>query len=317
MESLPSAIAQFILEFAPLFRVEVFDSFIYLFLGVLIGEAKYGTVRASVFAPPDYQPQRLSDLFCRHQLSHQAFMATLTRVVLKLLYPCRLPARMFWIADSTHAEKPSAEQVASLGWFHRTKRVAGRTKKLKGHCYVCAAHLYQYTRGKVTRWASLLVGALLYVKGRSIPRLTADLARATTLARGRAPLLAGGSRDRLPRLDPRASGTQAVRARAPPLQCDRLLPTRRDQDRWPAAHLRREVPGLGVTPAVPRAATAPRDEAPCLGGATHGRGLGPDGTAARGVARARLPGADHHRPGARTGSAALVLGDDRLGAGSV
>ena len=82
MHSLPSEIAQFILHFAGLFRTEVFDSFIYLFLGLLMGEAKSGTVRASVFAPADYQPQRLSDLFARHKLSHQAFMAKLVAVVL-------------------------------------------------------------------------------------------------------------------------------------------------------------------------------------------------------------------------------------------
>ena len=102
MESLPSEIARFILEFRPLFRAEVFDSFIYLFLGLLLGEAKYGTVRASVFAPADYQPQRLSDLFVRHQLSHQGFMAQLAQVVLTYLYGSRLPERLFWIADSTH-----------------------------------------------------------------------------------------------------------------------------------------------------------------------------------------------------------------------
>ena len=37
MESLPPEIARFILEFRSLFRVEVFDSFIYLFYGLLLG----------------------------------------------------------------------------------------------------------------------------------------------------------------------------------------------------------------------------------------------------------------------------------------
>jgi len=68
MESLPPEIVLYIVKFAGLFRTEVFESFFYLFFGVLIGEAKHGTVRASVFAPADYQPQRLSDLFCRHRL---------------------------------------------------------------------------------------------------------------------------------------------------------------------------------------------------------------------------------------------------------
>ena len=54
MESLPSAIVDFLQLLRPLFRAEVFTSFSYLMLGILIGEAKYGTARASVFAGPNY-----------------------------------------------------------------------------------------------------------------------------------------------------------------------------------------------------------------------------------------------------------------------
>lgn len=174
MESLPSELISFISALRPLMRAEVFDSFCFLLTGLLVGEAKYGTVRAAVFAPAEYHPQRLSDLFCRHHISHQALMAALARLALATLYPAGLPARLFWIADSTHTEKPFAERVSGLHWFHRTKRVAGRTKKLKGHCYLFAAHLYRY--GKEQLWASVLCGALLYVKGRTLPELVGDLA---------------------------------------------------------------------------------------------------------------------------------------------
>src|SRR5262245_3960070 len=184
MESLPPEVARFILEFRFLFRAEVFASFIFLIYGILLGEAKYGTVRSSVFAPDDYQPQRLSDLFTRHKLSHQAFMARLAAVVLERLYGASLPARLFWIADSTHSEKPYSQRVASLGWFHRSKAVAGRARKLKGHCYVFAAHLYRYTQGKQERWGSALVGALLYVKGRTIPQLVGELVKHLRLPEG-------------------------------------------------------------------------------------------------------------------------------------
>jgi len=67
MESLPPELVGFIELLRPLFRAEVFTSFCYLMTGILIGEAKYGTVRVSVFADADYRPQRLSDLFCRHR----------------------------------------------------------------------------------------------------------------------------------------------------------------------------------------------------------------------------------------------------------
>ena len=93
MDSLPSELISFIRALRPLMRAEVFDSFAFLLTGLLIGEAKYGTVRAAVFAPPQYQPQRLSDLFCRHKLSHQAFMAALARLARRYLYPVELPPR--------------------------------------------------------------------------------------------------------------------------------------------------------------------------------------------------------------------------------
>jgi Transposase DDE domain len=174
MDSLPPVLLDFISMFRPLMRAEVFDSFTYLLCGLLIGEAKHGTVRASVFAPSDYQPQRLSDLFRCHKLSRQALMARLTQGVLTTLYAGGLPTRLFWLADSTLTEKPFARRVASVGLFHRAKRLVGRTKHLQGQCYVFAAHLYQTTH---KHWASALVGALLYVKGRSIPRLVGDLAQ--------------------------------------------------------------------------------------------------------------------------------------------
>jgi hypothetical protein len=177
LDSLPFALTTILQTFQPLMRAEVFTSFGYLLTGLLIGEVKAGTVRASVFAPADYWPQRLSDLFCRHKLSGQALMAHLTTIALTALYPQGLPERLFWIADATYTEKPYAHRIASVDWFHRLKHVAGRAKHLKGHCYVFAAHLYTHGEGRTRQWASVLVGALLYVKGRSIPALVGVLAQ--------------------------------------------------------------------------------------------------------------------------------------------
>ena len=177
MESLPLPLTTILQTFQPLMRAEVLTSFYYLLTGVLIGEAKAGTARASVFAPADYWPQRLSDLFCRHKLSGQALMAHLAGVALTYLDPHGLPERLFWIADATYTEKPSAHRIASVDWFHRLKYVAGRAKNLTGHCYVFAAHLYTISEENRRQWASILVGALLYVKGRSIPTLVGSLAQ--------------------------------------------------------------------------------------------------------------------------------------------
>ena len=185
MEILPSQLIQCIEMFRPLLRVEVFETFSLLVTGLLIGETKYGAVRSSVFAGSDYQPARISDFFTRHRVSPQALMAKLTGIVLRLLYGGRLPERLFWIGDSTQTEKPYAEKIASVGLFHRSKRVVGQAKHLKGHCYVCAAHLYQYLdRDGRWRWASALLGALLYVKGTSIPVLVGRLAAQMRLPKG-------------------------------------------------------------------------------------------------------------------------------------
>jgi len=177
MDSLPFVLTTILQTFQPLMRAEVFTSFGYLLTGLLIGEVKAGTVRASVFAPADYWPQRLSDLFCHHHLSGQAVMAHLAHLTLTLLYPQGVPKRLFWIADATYTEKPYARHIASVDWFHRLKYVAGRAKNLKGHCYVFAAPLYKVGAKTQQRWASVLVGALLYVKGRSIPTLVGALAQ--------------------------------------------------------------------------------------------------------------------------------------------
>jgi Transposase DDE domain len=177
MDSLPFVLTTILQTFRPLMRAEVFTSFGYLLTGLLIGEVKAGTVRASVFAPGDYWPQRLSDLFCRHKLSGQALMAHLARLALTSLYPQGLPERLCWIADATYTEKPYAQHIASVEWFHRLKYLAGRAKNLKGHCYVFAAHLYTVGEAHRRQWASVLVGALLYVKGRSIPTLVGALAQ--------------------------------------------------------------------------------------------------------------------------------------------
>ena len=183
MESLPSAIVDFIQLLRPVFRAEVFPRFSSLRLGILMGEANDGTARASVLAGPHYWPPRLSDLFCRPKLSHPAFMAQLVEAALACLYPTGRPARLFWIADSPYAEQPYAKRVASIGLLHRTKRVAGQAKPLPGPCSGFAAHLYQPAMATRPRWASGLVGAWVYVKGRSIPVLVGAWAQPLRLPR--------------------------------------------------------------------------------------------------------------------------------------
>jgi hypothetical protein len=86
MHILPPEITQLLENFRPLMRVEVFETFTLLLTGLLIGEAKHGTVRSSVFAPPAYQPARISDFFTTHRVSPQRMMAKLTELILHLRY---------------------------------------------------------------------------------------------------------------------------------------------------------------------------------------------------------------------------------------
>jgi hypothetical protein len=128
MNSLPSALTQSLQAFRSLMRAEVFESFCSLLTGLLIGEAKDGTVRASVFAPAAYWPQRLSDLFCRHKLSAQALMAKLAAVALAQLYGHELPERLFWLADGTYHRKAlcPADRLAGALSPHQARDGAGQ-----------------------------------------------------------------------------------------------------------------------------------------------------------------------------------------------
>ena len=63
MHILPSEIPQLLENFRPLMRAEVFGTFTLLPTGLIIGEAKHGVVRSSVFARSDYKPACISDFF--------------------------------------------------------------------------------------------------------------------------------------------------------------------------------------------------------------------------------------------------------------
>jgi len=131
------------------------------------------------------------------------------------------------------------QRVASVEPFHRAKRLVGRAQHLQGHCYIFAAHLYSMAQ---KQWASALVGALLYVKGRSIPQLVGELARQLRLPaqvrhvwvvdRGIA------SRPRVAVLRPYRSRCAGVRA----LKSGLLLCAASSAQAGPASELRAEVP---------------------------------------------------------------------------
>ena len=92
-------------------------------------------------------------------------MQTSLTLCLWHLYPNGFSSHLFWILDTTFVEKPYAEKIDEVQFWHRTKQVAGRAKKLKGHCYLFASHIYTYSQDSLL--ASVLIGVLLIGKGKS------------------------------------------------------------------------------------------------------------------------------------------------------
>ncbi|MDQ3253514.1 MAG: hypothetical protein M3R15_06350, partial [Acidobacteriota bacterium] len=147
----------FLAHFRPLMRAEVFDTFSYLLCGLLIGEAKHGTVRSAVFAPADYQPQRLSDLFCRHKLSRQALMAQLTRLVLTTLYPAGLPALstanlrelLRAVLPVTHLTPEAATEAVVKRLVQRTRATGSRLREKKTRIDTSSGSIHSQFKGHV------------------------------------------------------------------------------------------------------------------------------------------------------------------------
>ena len=54
MDILPPEILFLLENFRPLMRIEVYQTFLLLMSGLLVGEAKHGAVRSSVFATSEY-----------------------------------------------------------------------------------------------------------------------------------------------------------------------------------------------------------------------------------------------------------------------
>ena len=141
MDSGPLARAPILPIVQPRMRAEGFTSFGDLLTGLLIGEVKAGTVRARVFAPADYWPQRLWDLFCRHQRSGQAGMTHHEASPALALSPGSARALGVDCRGDLHRKALGPARCLDRLVFS-PQAVAGRTKPLKGHCDVFAAPRY-------------------------------------------------------------------------------------------------------------------------------------------------------------------------------
>jgi hypothetical protein len=156
-----------------LFHADTWPVFLCLLAGLLTGHTTLACVRASLLSA-DVTWRQCCDFYRRARWSRTAFLRATTALVLRTLYPDGLPARLWWVADTTTSDKPSARQVFGIRRFWRGCRRLGQAPVHQGHGWLLLAHLYQRPDRS---WQALLVGALLWLQLRraSPGRLTAAL----------------------------------------------------------------------------------------------------------------------------------------------
>jgi hypothetical protein len=145
----------------PVFHAASWESFLYLIVGLLVGHAQAGLVRASLWAPSTFNWRRLHDLVRRNRWQGSRLMGALVQMILQVLYPQGYPSHLFWVLDPTHLEKIYAQAIEGILVHHRPHRKIGQDRRLKGHGLMLAGHLYQQTP---RRFRALLLGGALYLK---------------------------------------------------------------------------------------------------------------------------------------------------------
>ncbi len=175
---LPAALQGALRPFRLLFHADTWPVFVCVLTGLLTGHAALACVRASLLGA-GVTWQQCCDLCRRARWSRTAFLRATVALVLRRLYPDGLPARLWWVADTTTSDKPSARQVFGIRLFRRGCRRPGQARTHQGHGWLLLAHLYQRPDRS---WQALLVGGLLWLQlrcappGRLITTLVAQMA---------------------------------------------------------------------------------------------------------------------------------------------
>jgi len=171
--ALPPTLQRALPPFRFLFHADTWPVFLCVLTGLLTGHTTLACVRASLLAT-DVKWHQCCDFFRRARWSRTAFLRATTGLVLRTLYPAGLPARLWWVADTTTSDKPSARKVFGIRQFWRSSRRPGQAATHQGHGWLLLAHLYQRPDRS---WQALLVGALLWLQLRCAPpgRLTTAL----------------------------------------------------------------------------------------------------------------------------------------------
>ena len=171
--SLPPALHTALQPCRFLFHADTWPVFLCVLTGLLTGHTTLACARASLLTTTVAWYQ-CCDFYRRARWSRTAFLRATTQLVLRTLYPDGLPPRLWWVADTTTSDKPSARRVFGIRRFWRGCRRPGQAPAHQGHGWVLLAHLY---RRPDQSWQALLVGALLWLQLRcaSPGRLTAAL----------------------------------------------------------------------------------------------------------------------------------------------
>ena len=179
--ALPPALHTALQPFRFLFHADTWPVFLCVLTGLLTGHTTLACVRASLLTA-DVKWHQCCDFYRRARWSRTAFLRATTALVLRALYPAGLPARLWWVADTTTSDKPSAKRVFGIRRFWRGCRRPGQAPTHQGHGWVLLAHLHQRPDRS---WRALLVGALLWLQLRAAPpgRLVAALVAQVGLPR--------------------------------------------------------------------------------------------------------------------------------------
>src|SRR5947208_14987403 len=86
--------------FRALFHADTWPVFLCVLAGLLTGHTALACVRASLLSA-DVRWRQCCDLYRRARWSRTAFLRATTALVLQALYPAGLPARLWWVADTT------------------------------------------------------------------------------------------------------------------------------------------------------------------------------------------------------------------------
>src|SRR5215210_3045228 len=140
--ALPPALQAPLQPFRFLFHADTWPVFLCVLTGLLTGHTTLACVRASLLTA-GVKWHQCCDFFRRARWSRAAFLRATTQLVLRTLYPDGLPARLWWVADTTTSDKPSAKQVFGIRRFWRHCRRPGQAAVHQGHGWVLLAHLYR------------------------------------------------------------------------------------------------------------------------------------------------------------------------------